>query len=422
MQTVLDIALSSWLVLGQMAPYLILGFLTAGALSVFVSPEWVERHLGGSGLSPVLKSAVLGVPLPLCSCGVIPVAASIRSHGASRGATAGFLLSTPQTGVDSIFATYALLGPVFAVFRPLAALATGVIGGMIVSAVESDDNDEPRPAAACCSDGCGHMGGEGNAVVRGLRYGFVTLPRDIGRALLFGVLLAGILSTLVGEDTLAPFLGGGLMAMFIMMAVGIPLFVCATASIPLAVGFMHMGASPGAALVFLIAGPATNAAAISVVWQVLGKRTAIVYLLTVAVAALVSGLALDYLFGHVGIPAGLMPGHEHHETLGWFGHAGAVALLALIAGSYLWGKRTAGSGGEAVEGDAPEQAVVVLNVTGMTCTHCAESVARALRETPGVQSVNVDLDAGRATVTGAGLDCEVLLTAVRGLGYEASIR
>ena len=136
MSWLIDPLWASWSVLAQMAPYLLFGFFTAGMLSVLISPEWVERHLGGRGWLPIIKAAALGVPLPLCSCGVIPVTASIRNHGASRGATVAFLLSTPQTGVDSIFATYALLGPVYAIYRPVVALITGVIGGVVADMVD----------------------------------------------------------------------------------------------------------------------------------------------------------------------------------------------------------------------------------------------------------------------------------------------
>ncbi|GAG17782.1 unnamed protein product, partial [marine sediment metagenome] len=256
-----------------------LGFLVAGALSVCVSPAWVERHLGGRGLGPVLKASLLGVPLPLCSCGVIPVSASIHRHGASRAATTSFLLSTPQTGVDSIAVTYALLGPVFAVFRPVAALLTGFIGGGLVQLLGDPGrtNGTNKVEPPTCTDSCctGHR--DENMFLRILRYGFVTLPRDIGLALLLGILVAGAMAALVPQDSLNAYIGGGLLSILLLMAAGVPVYVCATASVPIAAGFMHMGASPGAALAFLIAGPATNAATFTTIWKVLGQRTAILY-------------------------------------------------------------------------------------------------------------------------------------------------
>ena len=188
------IAWESWAVLGEMAPYLLFGFLMAGVLSVCISPEFVERHLGGRGFGPVVKAALFGVPLPLCSCGVIPVAASFRRHGASRAATTSFLLSTPQTGVDSIAITYALLGAAFAIYRPIIALATGLLGGLLVMLFGRSkrnggpaDDQPPECHDSCCSE----EGPKRNIVWRALEHGFITLPRDIGWPLLIGVVFAG---------------------------------------------------------------------------------------------------------------------------------------------------------------------------------------------------------------------------------------
>jgi uncharacterized membrane protein YraQ (UPF0718 family) len=332
---VVDTIIGSWLVAGQMAPYLLFGFLAAGALSVWVSAQWVERHLGGRGWGPIFKASLFGVPLPLCSCSVIPVTASIRRHGASRGAASAFLLSTPQTGVDSIAVTYALLGPVFAVFRAAAALATGLIGGMIIQLFGAPNGrDDDETAATECAEACCAEGG-GNSVRRALRYGFVTLPRDIGLALLIGIAIAGAMTAVVPQDYLAAYIGGGVLSILAMMAVGAPIYVCATASVPIAAGFMHMGASPGAALAFLIAGPATNAATFTTVWKMLGRRSAILYLAIVAAAAVGCGLLLNGLIGalDVGMPQLGAQAHEHQGS-SWALHAWTVALLAVMAFSY----------------------------------------------------------------------------------------
>jgi len=245
-----------------MAPYLLFGFGIAGILQVILPDTWLQKHLGGSGLKPVIKAVLLGVPLPLCSCGVIGVSASLRRQGASRAAITGFLIATPQTGVDSILATWGLLGPVLGVFRPLIAFVTGIAGGAAVALVERKEEcctsarSNDRPDQECCPvDGKVKRG-----LLEVLRYGFVTLPRDIAKPLVVGIVLSGLMGALLPQDVLAPYIGGGMLAMVVMVAIGIPLYVCATASIPLAVGFIHLGASPGAALAFLIAGPATNAA------------------------------------------------------------------------------------------------------------------------------------------------------------------
>ena len=261
---ILEVARASWLVLGQMSPYLLFGFLVAGILSVCVSPAWVERHLGRPGLGSVLKASLFGVPLPLCSCGVIPVSASIYRHGASRAATTAFLLSTPQTGVDSIAVTYALLGPVFAIYRPIAALLTGLLGGGLVQLADgslgSKAGDEPN-VTACRAECCEPTVSQ-NRLLRVLHYGFVALPRDIGGPLIVGILIAGVITALVPEGWLKEHIEVPILSILLMMAIGVPVYVCATASVPIAVGFIYAGASPGAALAFLIAGPATNAATI----------------------------------------------------------------------------------------------------------------------------------------------------------------
>ncbi|MCK4858495.1 MAG: SO_0444 family Cu/Zn efflux transporter [candidate division Zixibacteria bacterium] len=335
--TLMEIVTESWLVLGQMAPYLLFGFLVAGVLSVYVSSEWVERHLGGRGFASVLKASLFGVPLPLCSCGVIPVSVSIRRHGASRAATTAFLLSTPQTGVDSIAVTYALLGPIFAIFRPIAALFTGLIGGGMVQFFGRPNRVDmaDEPSAATCTETCCTGEDRRNVLTRILRYGLVTLPRDIGLALLVGILIAGLMAVIVPQDHLATYIGGGLLSILLMMMAGVPVYVCATASVPIAAGFMYMGVSPGAALAFLIAGPATNAATFTTIWKVLGRRTAILYLLTIAVSALGSGLLLDWLMPIAEMSLPQLAAHTHLPSGGgWLYHASAILLLAVLIFSY----------------------------------------------------------------------------------------
>lgn len=410
----------SWTVTGQMAPYLLLGFGIAGILSIFVSPEWVERHLGGRGFSPIVKSVLFGIPLPLCSCGVLPVTASIRRHGASRGATIGFLLATPQTGVDSILATWGMLGPVFGVFRPLAALVTGLLGGAMAQVFDPEPleaADPGTPSATNCTEECCAGDEKDGKIVRALRYRFVTLPRDIGKPLLVGILIAAAIATFVPRDAMAQQLGGGVLAMFVMMIIGIPLYVCATASIPVAIGFMHLGASPGAALVFLIAGPATNAATITTVWKMLGRRSALIYLGTVAVGALAAGFALDAVI-RFSVETGLASEtHVHEAGVGWTGHVFAVLLLAVVLNS-LRGHGKKPQPESAAPPRGPEEETVTLHITGMTCSHCASTVARALREQPGVRSAEVDLDTGQGIVTGASLDMNGLSRAIDELGYH----
>ncbi|MFH1748481.1 MAG: SO_0444 family Cu/Zn efflux transporter [Planctomycetota bacterium] len=421
--------IESWLVLGQMSPYLLLGFLAAGVLSVCLTPERVEQHLGGRGLGPVLKASLFGVPLPLCSCGVIPVSTALRRHGASRAATTAFLLSTPQTGVDSIAVTYALLGPVFAIFRPIAALLTGIIGGGLVQLLGGPDKTGTvrESSSPACTDACCNDKHEQNTFLRMLHYGFVTLPRDIGLALLAGVLIAGAMAALVPPDQLNAYIGGGVLSILILMAAGVPLYVCATASVPIAAGFMHMGASPGAALAFLIAGPATNAATFTTVWRVLGRRTAILYLVTVAASAIACGLLLDLLVPTAEAALPRLGDHAHAVAEGgWPYHVAALVLLAMLGFSY-WStaKRENGTAevpeGEGAKADSAPWGRLEFHVKGMTCSHCVESVRRALAESAGVQSADVSLASGRVIVTGDNLEGQQLSAAVEALGYTVSL-
>jgi uncharacterized membrane protein YraQ (UPF0718 family)/copper chaperone CopZ len=421
-ETLFTIVDESWSVLCDMAPYLLFGFLVAGILSVCVSPEFVERHLGKRGFAPVWKAALFGVPLPLCSCGVIPVAASFRRHGASRAAVTSFLLSTPQTGVDSIAVTYALLGGLFAIYRPVAALATGLLGGFLVMLfVQSNHNEKtsesqtPPCTESCCTDRGRH-----NLVFRSLEYGFVTLPRDIGLPLLVGVVIAGAITALVPANQWHTYLGGGLLSIVIAMLIGTPLYVCASASVPIAAGLMHLGASPGTALAFLISGPGTNAATITTLWKLLGRRTAALYLFSIAISAVGGGLLLDWLYGSFQIAVPSMTEHTHEMAAGsWIGAFWAVVLLAVLGYSYAAKPRD--DEHPATQTDLDENTSrLELAINGMTCEHCKAAVTDALRHCPGVTSVQVDLAEGRASIIGEQMDVTGLLSAVKSVGYRAT--
>jgi uncharacterized membrane protein YraQ (UPF0718 family) len=278
----------------EMAPYLLFGFLVAGLLSVLLPQKRVEQHLGGSGVWPVIKASLFGIPLPLCSCSVIPVTMSLYKHKASKAASVSFLLSTPQTGVDSILVTYSLLGLLFAVFRPIAAFVTGILGGFLVNVFDKssaviDANQQN------CNDKCCHSAPPRGKTRTALEYGLVELPRDIARPLVAGLVIAAFITALVPDNFFAESLPSGLISIIVMMLLGIPVYVCATASVPIAAAMMAKGLDPGAAFAFLVTGPATNAAGLFTIWKILGRKTALIYLFTVAGCALAGGLLLNAL-------------------------------------------------------------------------------------------------------------------------------
>lgn len=308
MEQAVSIIVKSWDVMAIMAPYLLLGFLVAGVLGVFVPVSFIENHLGKRGLRQIIKASLLGVPIPLCSCSVIPVTASLRRHGATKGAAISFLTSTPQTGVDSIAATWGLLGPVFATFRVIVAFATGVLCGAAVEAF----THPARDAANGCNDekcpSCNPKPGA-HRWKQVFSYGFGTLPRDIGRALLVGILVSGLLGALVPEDFFTRYLSSEWLSMLAVLGLGIPLYVCSTGSIPIALAMIGMGLSPGAALVFLITGPATNAATIATVLKTMGRKVVAIYLVSLAGCSLTAGWLLNRI-----LTTQVITEHVHHHA------------------------------------------------------------------------------------------------------------
>jgi len=301
--TLTAILRSTWEMYLDAAPWLILGIVAAGLIHALMPEGLLGKWLGGDGSGSVIKAALVGAPLPLCSCGVLPAAVGLRKEGASKGATVSFLISTPETGPDSIAISYALLGPVMAVARPIAAVSSAIFSGLLTNAFVRGETVQPvaEPVAASCSSGCGDScaGDKPNAnapitrrVWGGIRYAFSDIMDDIALWLAIGLGVAGVLSALVEPEALGVY-GSGIGAMLVMLAVGVPIYVCATASTPIAAGLMAVGVSPGAALVFLLAGPATNIATLGVVGKDLGPRALTAYLLGIGLSALASGLILD---------------------------------------------------------------------------------------------------------------------------------
>jgi uncharacterized membrane protein YraQ (UPF0718 family) len=305
---VIGIVRASFDILLDSGPYLLFGLLLAGAIYVSFPAEKIVRHLGKRSFGSVVKAAIVGIPLPLCSCGVIPTGLSIKRQGASTGSTLSFMIATPQTGVDSISITYALLDPLFTIFRPVAAFVTAVFTGVSANLFLRDQPVEDAPAEKSCVM-CEETGAETHAhsfreKIRAMfRYAFIEFYGDIAKWLFAGIIIAGVVMHFVPADFVERHLSSGLSSMLIMLAVGIPIYICAAGSTPIAAALVLKGVSPGAALVFLLAGPATNAATMTLVARYLGRGALAIYLTCIAVVAVGMGLVLDFLYGAFGIAA-----------------------------------------------------------------------------------------------------------------------
>lgn len=334
-------SLEAWNLLVASSVYILFGLLVSGLLRVFLSPRSVAAHLGQGRFRSVFKAALIGIPLPLCSCGVLPAAATLRKQGANKGATAAFLISTPESGVDSIAITWALLDPIMTVARPLAAFATAAAAGITENLLGSGQaGGRVKPDLSCPVDGC--CLGEAcppeeharhhsltEKLAAGLRFAVTAVWGDIASWFFLGLILAGAITALVPENAVGSFLGGGLGSMLLMLAVGIPLYICATASTPIAAALILKGVSPGAALVFLLAGPATNVTSLTVLVRILGKRATAIYLAMIGLCAVLFGLAVDRVYGSLGISAQAMVGQAAEWVPAWAQWLGAAVLLVL---------------------------------------------------------------------------------------------
>jgi uncharacterized membrane protein YraQ (UPF0718 family) len=336
-----DVFLASWDILQQASIYMLFGLLVGGLLKMFLSPSYVAAHLGKGRFRTVFKAALLGIPIPLCSCGVLPAAAALKKQGANNGATTAFLISTPESGVDSISITWALLDPIMTVARPVAAFVSAFVAGVGENLLNPPAPDkQARADISCPIDNCcdgidctpedhknHHTLFEKCRV--GIKYAATELWGDLAGWFFVGVLLAGIITVLVPDDMVSRYLGGGLSSMLLMLVFGIPLYICATASTPIAAAFILKGVSPGAALVFLLVGPATNVTSLSVLVGILGKRATALYLVSIAVVAVVFGLLVDMLYSSLGISAAAIVGKTGDVLPGWVMLTASLVLLAL---------------------------------------------------------------------------------------------
>lgn len=360
MDMINEIAANIWVVYLDTAFWLLLGLIAAGVVKAYIPADAMQRWLGGRGFPAVGRAALFGAPLPLCSCGVLPAALGLRRAGASKEATVSFLISTPETSIDSVAVTYALMGPVMAIYRPIAALVSALLTGLAVALVDRGDEGEltspravtesacdnpasaPAEKAACCvssapasSEGCcgpadvANTSSQQARLPQALRFAGAELLDDISRWLALGIVVAGLMISVIPPGWLEQW-GGGLSAMLVMLLVGIPMYICATASTPIAAGLLLAGVSPGAVLVFLLVGPATNIAGLIVVHQELGSRVTLIYLGGIALFSVLMGLLLEWLLQYTRLNVDVAMAGAHEILPVWLSYFSAILLLLLV--------------------------------------------------------------------------------------------
>ena len=396
-----------WNIMLELGWPLLLGITIAGVIHMALPQGFIHRNFGGRGFKSIFKATLIGVPMPLCSCSVIPTAIGLKQDGASNGASTSFLISTPQTGVDSILVNAAFLGWPFAIFKVIVAFVTGIIGGTLVDIFEKHQG---IPSSKLRERK--QSSGYGSKIKEALNFGIFELLGMIYGWIILGVLLAALISILIPPgyfSNIAWISGTG--GLFLMLIIALPLYVCATGSVPIAASLIAAGMAPGTALVFLMAGPASNVATIGAIFRAFGGRVLAIYLATVAVFSIFFGWLFDFV-----ISAEHTKFIHQHPGTNWFSVVTALILIALLLFlviSNLYRKFFAGISKH------EEEEMLTLNIEGMTCQHCVMNVTKALKAVPGVVSVKVSLDKNMAYVDGE-VEAGALIKSVIDAGYQAS--
>ena len=411
----------------EMSPYLLLGFLLAGLMHAFIPGTIYSKYLAKPNMRSVVLAALFGIPLPLCSCGVLPTAMSLRREGASKGAAVSFLIATPQTGVDSIIATFSLMGLPFAIIRPIAALATAIFGGKMVNVIEGDegagkfDSTNEQTHDDLCGDSC--CGGHDKVptsfvgkVIEALRYAYIDMMESVGKWLVVGLIVAGLITIFVPDSYFEIFKDNSFTSMLLVLCISIPMYLCATGSIPIAVALMMKGLTPGAALVLLMAGPACSVASVLVVSKVLGRRTLTAYLGSIISGAVGFGLVTDYLLPRAWFMSHLVANDaccEEESSL--FATSCTILLFLLLANAFI--RRRFRSKANINSKNTMKQTFIIK---GMSCNHCRMSAEKAILSVKGVTSASVDLGSKQAVVEGDFLP-EDVCKAVEETGFSCSL-
>ncbi len=402
----MDFLFKIWSLLIEISPFLLFGFLFSGILSVALSVETVAKYLGGGGIKSIFLASLFGIPLPLCSCGVIPVFSYLKKHGASKASTTSFLISTPQTGIDSIMVTYGLLGPIFAIYRPIVAFVSGIIGGVLVSVLDKERENEEDLLS--CSDECCEE--EGSIIWRIFDYGFIKLAQDIAQPLIIGIVVAALIFFFIPPNYFQS-IGVGIIGMIIMLVLGLPSYICATASIPMALA-LHVqgGFSMGSLMVFLMCGPATNIATITVSLKQIGKKSTLIYIGSIVLCSILSGLLFDMIF----------PGLTVEDSLSSSMHLFPYSISALSAGllililfnsirlNYF----------SSVKKNVINNSNKILFIKGMKCNNCISSIKKTVNQLSDVKIIDIDLKSGRLEIDCKSENIVQVKELIIGLGFE----
>lgn len=404
---------SFWQLTVEMAPWLLLGFFIAGLLKVFYPQRLIIKHMGDNSLKSIVNASLIGVPMPLCSCGVIPTGISFYKSGASKSATNSFLISTPQTGVDSIMATYSMLGLPLAIIKPLSAFLIGVFGGKVTALFDKKTHDESCPIASKYTEKLQNKKQFLSSVLEVFNYGFIELMGSIAKWLFIGLAVAALISVLVPMNFFQDYVSNFWIQLIIVLAISIPLYVCATGSIPIAKMLILKGMSPAIALLFLIAGPATNIVTITVLGKTLGKKSLFAYLFSIIFGSLFFTVLIHY-FVPINFLLKDITGSSCCSTTFQQNYIGVVFGIVLLAfmlyaiiNNFYKNKFTKNMNADNIQ----------IKVGGMSCNHCVNNIEKEISQLNGVVSVKADLKEGVVRVEG-NIDRSLIIQKIESLGYN----
>ena len=404
----MNYVINIWQVLVELSPWLFLGAGAAGILHVFFPADFVSRHLGKNGPGNVLRAVVFGIPMPLCSCGVIPAAVSLKKDGASDGASVGFLISTPQTGIDSIFVSASFLGWPFAVFKVVSAFITGLIGGAAVDMVTknkgkvSEKVQNNSEAKTSLSDKFSEL----------FKFMFEELLYGIWKWMVLGILISGAITTFIPNDVLANSpLTTGITGKLTVLIFSIGLYVCATGSVPIAGSLVAAGMPAGTALVFLMAGPATNIATIGTVLKVFGKKVLFIYLFVISAGSIILGQVFDYFYTSTAIKYTVAGNSHSYISI-------AFAVLFTVTIVYYAVSDTRLFFMEKFKKYHNGREKHTFVVQGMSCSSCAQKVKNGLLSVDGIGKVSINLESGTVNIEGQNINREDVLKSIRKKGYK----